>query len=148
LIGLLNELQRSETIDLQRLMHLPVQLGQIFVVNYLASHLAFSIAIIVPSMIGLAIGLASSRGIAMLLLIPLGLSMVLMITAWTYYLRGWLAALMTNPRRRRAVIMGLSFGVILLIQLPNIYFNLVRRDIGSSQKRSELTAEQRQARTA
>jgi len=43
LIGLLQELQRSESIDLQRLMHLPVGLGQIFVINYLASHLAFSI---------------------------------------------------------------------------------------------------------
>jgi ABC-2 type transport system ATP-binding protein len=32
-------LQRSESIDLQRLMHLPVALGQIFVINYAASHL-------------------------------------------------------------------------------------------------------------
>jgi len=31
LIGLINELQRSESIDLQRLLHLPVSLGQIFV---------------------------------------------------------------------------------------------------------------------
>ena len=43
LIGLIAELQRSETIDLQRLMHLPVGLGQIFVINYVASHLALSI---------------------------------------------------------------------------------------------------------
>src|SRR5438128_2177199 len=49
LIGLLNELQRSETIDLQRLMHLPVALGQIFLVNYVASHLALSIVLIVPA---------------------------------------------------------------------------------------------------
>src|ERR1035437_9016764 len=37
MIGLLAELQRSETIDLQRLMHLPVALGQMFVINYLVS---------------------------------------------------------------------------------------------------------------
>ena len=144
-IGLLNELQRQETIDLQRLMHLPVRLGQIFAVNYVASHLAFSIFIVVPSMIGLAIGLAMSRGLSMLLLIPLGLSMVFMITAWTYYVRGWLAALMTNPRRRRAVIMGLSFAVLLLIQAPNLYFNVFRRHEGSGRRRSEQTAEQREA---
>src|SRR4051794_10164260 len=29
-VGLLSELQRSEAIDLQRLMHLPVALGQMF----------------------------------------------------------------------------------------------------------------------
>src|SRR6188508_899331 len=113
LIGLLNELQRSETIDLQRLMHLPVQFGQIFAVNYVASHLALSIAIVVPTMIGLAIGSVWSRGPMWLLIIPAAFSMVFMVTAWTYYLRGWLAAMMTNPRRRRAIIMGLSFSVIL-----------------------------------
>ena len=148
LIGLINELQRSETIDLQRLMHLPVQLGQIFVVNYLASHLALSIVVIVPTMIGLGIGLTLSRGPAMLLLIPLGLSMVFMVTAWTYYLRGWLATLMSNPRRRRAVIMGLSFAIILLVQAPNLYFNVLRRHDSSSRSRAGETVEQRQAREA
>src|ERR1041384_391717 len=67
MIGLMTELQRSETIDLQRLMHLPVALGQIFVLNYIASHLAFSLVIAVPAMLGLALGLALSRGPAMLL---------------------------------------------------------------------------------
>src|ERR1022692_858821 len=38
MIGLLTELQRSETIDLQKLMHLPVALGQMFTINYVVSH--------------------------------------------------------------------------------------------------------------
>jgi ABC-2 type transport system permease protein len=127
LIGLLNELQRSETIDLQRLMHLPVALGQMFVVNYVASHFAFSLVLLVPAMMGLALGLAISRGPAMLLLVPLALGMIFMITAWTYCLRGWLATLMSNPRRRRTVIMGITLGFILLAQGPNLYFNVFRR---------------------
>ncbi len=65
MIGLLTELQRSESIDLQRLMHLPVALGQMFVVNYLASHFALSLIVAVPAMMGLAIGLAIARGPAM-----------------------------------------------------------------------------------
>ncbi|HEX5069143.1 MAG TPA: hypothetical protein VFV78_02920 [Vicinamibacterales bacterium] len=149
ILGLLNELQRSETIDLQRLMHLPVALGPIFVVNYIASHLALSIVIVVPAMIGLAIGLTVSRGPSMLLLIPLAVSMVLMITAWTYYLRGWLAAMMTNPRKRRAIIMGLSFAVIVMIQVPNLYLNFTRNfDEDSRQKRRNETAEQKKEREA
>lgn len=128
LIGLVNELQRSESIDLQRLMHLPVALGQMFGINYLASHLAISIVLLVPAMLGLAIGLAISRGPTMLLLVPLVLGMVFMITAWTYCLRGWLAKLMSNPRRRRSVIMGITLGFILLAQAPNIYFNVFRRN--------------------
>ena len=126
MVGLIQDLQRSESIDLQRLMHLPVALGQIFVVNYVASHLAVSVIVFVPAMIGLAIGLAVSRGGSMLLAIPLALSMVFMTTAWTYYLRGWLATLMSNPRRRRAVIMGVTAGFILLSQLPNLYFSVMQ----------------------
>lgn len=132
LIGLISELQRSETIDLQRLMHLPVALGQMFVVNYAASHLSLSIVLFVPGMIGLGLGLAYSRGLTMLLLLPLAASMVFMITAWTYCLRGWLAAMMTNPRRRRAIIMGVTMAFVLLGQLPNFYFNVFGRAKRSS----------------
>ncbi len=127
LIGLISELQRSESIDLQRLMHLPIALGQIFVINYLASHLVLSVVILVPAMMGLTLGLTFSRGPAMLLLAPLALSMVFMISAWTCCLRGWLATLMSNPRRRRTVIMCLTLAFILIAQGPNLYFNVLRR---------------------
>jgi ABC-2 type transport system permease protein len=127
MIGLLTELQRSETIDLQRLMHLPVALGQVFLINYVASHFALSIIVAVPAMLGLSIGLAIARGPMMILLLPLALGMVFMITAWTYCLRGWLAAMMTNPRRRRTIIMGITLAFVLLGQGPNLYFNVLNR---------------------
>jgi len=143
MIGLLTELQRSETIDLQRLMHLPVALGQMFIVNYLVSHFALSIIIVVPVMLGLGIGLVIARGPEMVLLIPLALSMVFMITAWTYCLRGWLAAMMTNPRRRRTVIMGITFMFILLSQGPNLYFNVIHRQDHHSSQQSITNQETR-----
>ena len=124
MIGLVTELQRSETIDLQKLMHLPVALGQLFFINFLVSHFTLSIVVAVPAMLGLALGLAIGRSIEMLLLIPLAGSMIFMISAWTYCFRGWLAHLMTNPRRRRTVIMCLTFSLILLGQGPNLYFNI------------------------
>jgi len=127
MIGLLTELQRSETIDLQKLMHLPVALGQMFAVNYLVSHFSLSIVMVVPLMLGLCIGLAISRGPEMILLVPLVLSMVLMITAWTYCLRGWLATMMTNPRRRRTVIMCITMAFVLIAQGPNLYFNVFQK---------------------
>ena len=149
LIGLVSELQRSETIDLQRLMHLPVALGQMFAVNYAASHLAMSIVLMVPGMTGLALGLAYSRGLTMLLLLPLAGSMVFMITAWTYCLRGWLAAMMTNPRRRRAIIMGITMAFVLVGQLPNFYFNVIRQPIRPASKSGAAPEEaQRQAKTS
>lgn len=148
LIGLMAEVQRSETIDLQRLLHLPVALGQLFVMNFLASHLTLSIALFVPAMMGLALGLAVARGPAMLLLIPLALSLVFLVSAWSYCLRGWLAAMMTNPRRRRSIIMGITLVIMLLAQAPNLYFNVFHRQPRRATPASASTPEeaQRQAR--
>jgi hypothetical protein len=125
-IGLLTDLQRDESIDLPRLMHLPVALGPLFVVNYLASHLTLSLIVIVPAMVGLAVGLTVSLGPRMLLTLPLALSVVLMVTAWTYWLRGWLVTLIDTPSRRRLAVSLLTVGLFALIQGPNLYFNLLR----------------------
>ena len=124
MIGLMSELQRSESVDISRMRHLPVKLKDIFLINYVASHLCVSIILFVPFMLGLALGLARGRGMVMLWLIPLILGFFFMITAWTYCLRGWLAALMVNKRRRRAVIMGVTLTFILLFQLPNLVINV------------------------
>jgi ABC-2 type transport system permease protein len=145
LLGLLVELQRSEAIDLQRLMHLPVRLGQVFVINYLASHAVFSIVMLVPGMVGLALGLTFGRSWMFILLLPLLACFIFMITAWTYCLRGWLATLMSNPRRRRTVIMCLTIGFVLLGQGPNLYFNVIRR---SPHPPANESAEARTARKA
>ncbi len=128
MFGIVAEIQRSESVDLARLLHLPVRLRDIFLVNYVASHLTLSIILVVPAMLGLAAGLSAGRGFLMLLLFPLVFSFIFMISAWTYCLRGWLAALMINPRRRRAIIIGITTAFILLGQLPNLYFNIARND--------------------
>ncbi|MHC4073116.1 MAG: hypothetical protein ACYSWW_03140 [Planctomycetota bacterium] len=126
MIGLINELQRSETIDIGRMMHLPVSLKDIFLVNYLASHLTASIVLFLPAMLGLCLGLILGGRWSMVWMFPLVLGVVFMVTAWTYCLRGWLAALMVNKRRRRAVVAGVTFAFILLSQLPNLFGNLMR----------------------
>ncbi len=144
MIGMLTELQRSEAIDLQKLMHLPVRLGQIFGINYVASHFTISIILVVPAIFGLGIGLTVERGPMMILLVPLALTMVLMITAWTYCLRGWLATMMTNPRRRRTVIMCITMAFILVGQAPNLYLNVFQR--GQSSVTGDTREERRQHR--
>jgi hypothetical protein len=110
MIGIATEIQRSETIDLARLLHLPVSLNEVFLINYLASHFTVSVIVVLPAMLGLAVGLAHDKGPEMLWLIPLALSFIFMITAWTYCLRGWLVSLMVNQRRRRAIIVGVTTG--------------------------------------
>jgi ABC-2 type transport system permease protein len=131
MIGVLTEIQRSESIDLARLLHLPISLRGVFVVNYLASHLAFSLIIFLPAMLGACVGLLWAKGWIMILLFPLVLSFIFQLTAWTYCLRGWLVALMVNPRRRRSVMVGITMAAVLLGQLPNLYFNVYLRHTGA-----------------
>jgi ABC-2 type transport system permease protein len=127
LAGVVSEIQRSETIDISRLLHLPVSLRNVFLINYLASHLTFSIILFLPAMMGLSLGLIlGGRGL-MVLMFPLVLGVVFMITAWTYCLRGWLVTLMMNKRRRRTIIAGITFAFILLSQIPYIITNIVDR---------------------
>jgi ABC-2 type transport system permease protein len=126
-ISVLAEIQRSETIDLGRLLHLPVSLKGIFAVNYLASHFTLSLVIFLPATLGLCVGLIWGAGWKMIFLGPLLLSFVFMVTAWTYCLRGWLVALMVNPRKRRSILMGITLAIVLLGQLPNLYFNVILR---------------------
>jgi hypothetical protein len=125
MIGLITELQRSETIDISRMLHLPVSLKDIFLVNFVASHLTFSIILFLPAMLGLCLGLIFGGRWSMVLMFPLVLGLIFMVTAWTYCLRGWLAALMVNKRRRRAIIAGITFTFILLSQLPNLMGNFL-----------------------
>lgn len=126
MIGMVSEIQRSETIDISRMLHLPISLRDIFMVNYLASHLTISIILFLPLVLGLCLGLLLSGRWLMIWMFPLVLGLVFMITAWTYCLRGWLAALMVNKRRRRAIIAVVTFSLIVLVQLPNIISNLAR----------------------
>jgi ABC-2 type transport system permease protein len=120
LIGLMSELQRTELLSLDNFMHLPVSPTGAFLINYIGSSFGLSLILFLPAMIGLGIGLIVSQGLAMLLLFPLILTFFLMVTGVTYQFRGWLASMMTNPRRRRTIIAVATLLFILVFQIPNI----------------------------
>jgi len=120
-IGILSTIQRSESVDIGKLLHLPVSLKSVFLVNYLASHVTLSIIVFLPAMLFLAVGLALGGHVAMLLMVPLVLGFLFAVTAWTYHLRGWLVILMRNPRRYRAVVAIVTMSFVLLCQLPNLF---------------------------
>jgi hypothetical protein len=123
MISVLSEVQRSESIDVRRLLHLPVSLRQVFVMNYLASLYTPSLVLAVPLSGALALGLVLGRGGHMAWLFPVLAAFFFALSAWTYCLRGWLVNLMVNKRRRRAILMGMTAAVVLMAQLPNIVFN-------------------------
>jgi len=121
-MGLLQEIQRSESLDLMRFMHLPVSLRNVFFFNYLVSWLTPSIMIALPGFLCFAAGLALGKNPLMILLVPVILGFFGFITSWTYLLRGWLVSLMSNARSRSTVIVAVTVVFITLSQLPNIFF--------------------------
>ncbi len=119
-MGLVNELQRAESLALDKFLHLPVSLTGVFLINYVSSLLSVNLAIFVPAALGLTLGLVLGRGPGMLLLLPLLAAFFLAVTALTYQLQGWLASLMTNKRRRRTILVAVTAIFILIAQSPQL----------------------------
>lgn len=119
-IGLLAELQRSESLSLSKFLHLPVSAGGAFLLNYLSSLPALSLLLFGPVMLGFGLALVYVKGPLMLPVLPSLAAFFLMITALTYQFQGWLAILMANPRRRRTVIVTATALFILIAQLPSL----------------------------
>jgi hypothetical protein len=135
-VGVLTELQRSESLSLDKVLHLPVSLSHAFVINYFSSWFSLILLLFLAAVVGLGLGMVFSRGPALLLLFPLVFGFLLMVTAITYQFQGWLASLMTNPRRRRTVMVVVPLVFVLLAQLPNLV-NLVVRPWEGQQKNRE-----------
>ena len=104
MMGLLIELQRSEVLSLDKVLHLPVSLRGAFLINYISSLFSVTLMVFLPGLLAFGIGLAVARGPLLLLLLPLVAAFLFMVTALTYQFQGWLASLMANKRRRRTVI--------------------------------------------
>ncbi len=120
LIALLNELQRSELIDLRKMLFLPVSLKMIFLFNFAAATFSPALPLFVLPLLGFCLGLSFAFGPRMLLAIPLGVMFYLMLAAWTYYARGALSILFENKRRRRIILTLLGVLIPLICQVPNI----------------------------
>lgn len=119
-IGLIAELQRSEPLSLSKFMHLPVSVNGAFLINYVSSLMRLSLIVFVPIMLGFSLALVWTKGVWLVPVLPGLAAFLLMVTALTYQFQGWLASLMSNPRRRRTVIVIATTGLVLFAQLPNL----------------------------
>jgi hypothetical protein len=122
LIHVLNEAQRGDPISLDKILHLPVSPSQAFVVNYLASLGTAVFLMTTGGCLGLVLGSVFSVGlISILFLLPM-IAFLFAMTAATYWLQGWLATLMTNPRTKQWVLVLLPVFIIVATQIPVQFF--------------------------
>ena len=119
-IGLVTELQRTEPLSLSKFLHLPVSVNGAFLINYLSSLLRLSLIVFGPIMLGFCLALVWTKGISLLPVLPSLAAFLVMVTALTYQFQGWLASLMSNPRRRRTVVVATTMIFVLIVQLPNL----------------------------
>lgn len=122
-IGLMVELQRSEMLSLKNLLHLPVSLSGAFFLNYTSSLASLPVLLFLPAMLGLCLASVLHFGSRSLVVFALLTSFLLMVTAVSYQLRGWLARLMENKRKRGMVIAITTIVFILVFQIPT-FINL------------------------
>ena len=120
IVGLISEFQRSDILTLDKFMHLPVTPGGAFLINYIGSSVNLSVVVFSSAMLGITAGMLLSKGTDILAVVPLLLSFFLMITALIYQFRGWLASMMTNPRRRKSIVVGLTFVFVIIMVSPNL----------------------------
>lgn len=117
-IHVLNEAQRGDPISLDKILHLPVSPSQAFVVNYLASLGTPVFLMTAGGCLGLVFGSLFSVGIvSILFLVPVA-AFLFAMTASTYWLQGWIATLMINPRTKQLVLVLLPIFIIAATQVP------------------------------
>jgi len=120
LFYLIADLQRSEAITFDRLLHLPISFAQVFAINYVSSWLGLHTLCLTGLGFGFIVGSTFSLGpITLLFFLPF-LAFLIALTALTYQFQGWIATLMSNPRKRRAILIGLPFVLVALIQVPAV----------------------------
>ncbi|MFT7484496.1 MAG: ABC-2 type transport system permease protein [Candidatus Paceibacteria bacterium] len=119
-IGVVTELQRSDAITIQSLLHLPASMLGVHLYNYLSSFVSVSLLVVLPPMTGLASASVWVFGPRMLLLFPLIAGMIGLLTALTYQLRGWLGTMIHDKRRRKNVVIMLTLSFAVLAQVPNL----------------------------
>lgn len=117
-IHVLNEAQRGDPITFDKILHLPITPAQAFVVNYLSSLGSTVFFMTVGGFLGFILGSIFSLGwVGLLFLIPTACFLFSM-TSLTYWLQGWLAAVMANPRKRQTLLVAIPIAVIALVQIP------------------------------
>ncbi|MFO7973502.1 MAG: hypothetical protein R6V12_02570 [Candidatus Hydrogenedentota bacterium] len=122
--SIMTELQRSDMVDMRRMMYLPVSLKSVFGINFAFSLLTpAGVLFIFPAM-ALVAGLAVRNGPVLLTGLVTVLAFYLAVSGWTYYFRGWLAALMEDKRKRRMLIMVLPMFFILVGWAPQFLIRL------------------------
>ncbi len=122
--SVLAEVQRSDVVDMRKMLYLPVSLKSVFAINFAFSLFTPAGVLFVLPGLAFVAGLWVRHGSTL----PLGflpvVAFYVALSGWTYYFRGWIAALMENKRHRRILLMIVPMFFILLAWAPQFVIRL------------------------
>lgn len=118
--GMITDLQQSESLALDRFLHLPVSPAGVLTLNYLASLLSLSLLMFAPVMMALAAVMALRYGGWFWLTPALVMTFFWMVTAVGWQLKGFLGSLMADPKRKRQLMGAGTLLLIGLVALPSV----------------------------
>ena len=117
-IHVATDLQRSDAITFDRILHLPVSFAEVFVINYLSTLASIHFICMSSACFGFILGSCYSIGpVAILISLPF-VAFLMAVTSLTYQFQGWLATLMSNPRRRQFVMIIIPIVIVVFTQIP------------------------------
>lgn len=138
-IHIATDLQRSDAITFERILHLPVSYFEAFAVNYLSSLVNVHFLGLIAFFGGLILGSCFSIGLISLLIAIPFLVFVFALTTLTYQLQGWLALVMENPRRRRLVMIATPIVIVALSQVPTFLASQFAKRMDNAGKTVQVT---------
>lgn len=114
---LIGQLQQTETISFEKLLHLPVSVKAAFFLNYLSSYFNSAVWLCAPFLFGLCFGMIVSKGVVMIRLLYATIAILVFVSAISYQLRGWIANLMRNKRMKSYAMIIIPFSMCFLVPL-------------------------------
>lgn len=116
-IMVLGQLQQTETIAFEKLLHMPVSLKGAFFLNYSSSYANSAVWLGGPILFGMSIGMIFAQGAPMWKLLPATFAVFLKLATLTYLLRGWFARLTANKRIKPFVMIAFPSAMIVVFML-------------------------------
>lgn len=123
--GLVMEVQRSDIIDIRKMLHFPVPLPVVNAINFAVSLIGFTPLLYLAGAAGLLLGLSRHAGASLLAGALPALAFFFLSAAWAYYLRGLLVVWMENKRRRRLLLTLLPFVFMIIGFAPMLLSNYI-----------------------
>jgi ABC-2 type transport system permease protein len=126
--GLVMEVQRSDVIDVRKMLHFPVPLSVVNAINFLVSLVGLTTLFYVCGAAGLCVGIWRATGAGLPAYVLAAGSFYFLSASWAYYLRGLLVVWMEDKRRRRLLLTVLPFFFMTVGFAPMMLTNLLVED--------------------